>query len=138
MSAVINSLKGRALLAPLAGVSNLPFRLIARSFGCSFAFTEMISANGLIRKSDKTFEYLRTCTEDRPLGVQIFGADPIIIAEAAKVVEGKGADLIDINMGCPVKKVIKAGAIGVAVGRNVWQRDNALEITEKIKKIIFQ
>lgn len=110
MSVVINSLKGLALLAPLAGVSNLPFRLIARSFGCSFAFTEMISANGLIRKSDKTFEYLKTCTEDRPLGVQIFGADPIIIAEAAKIVEGKGADLIDINMGCPVKKVIKAGA----------------------------
>lgn len=110
MSAVINSLKSVALLAPLAGVSNLPFRLIARSFGCSLAFTEMISANGLIRKSGKTFEYLRTCTEDRPLGVQIFGADPIIVAEAAKIVEGKGADLIDINMGCPVKKVIKAGA----------------------------
>ncbi len=139
MSAVINSLKGRALLAPLAGVSNLPFRLIARSFGCSFAFTEMISANGLIRKSDKTFEYLRTCTEDRPLGVQIFGADSIIIAEAAKIVESKGADLIDINMGCPVKKVIKAGAGAVLmkepdrVGRIIRAAKKAVGVPVTVK-----
>jgi tRNA-dihydrouridine synthase B len=106
----INSLQGKALLAPLAGISSLPFRLIARSFGCALAYTEMISANGLIRKTDKTFEYLKTCAEDKPLGMQIFGADPQILAEAACIVAERGADLIDINMGCPVKKVIKAGA----------------------------
>ncbi|MGV8058249.1 MAG: tRNA dihydrouridine synthase DusB [Smithellaceae bacterium] len=110
MFAGINSLKGKALLAPLAGISNLPFRLIARSFGCALAYTEMISANGLIRKTDKTFEYLKTCVQDKPLGMQIFGADPEIMAQAAFIVAERGADLVDINMGCPVKKVIKAGA----------------------------
>ena len=106
----INWLQNKALLAPLAGISNLPFRLVARSFGCSLAFTEMISANGLIRKSDKTLEYLRTSAEDQPLGVQIFGAEPDIMAQAARIVADQGATLIDNNMGCPVKKVIKAGA----------------------------
>jgi tRNA-dihydrouridine synthase B len=106
----ISWLQNKALLAPLAGISNLPFRLIARSFGCSLAFTEMISANGLIRKSERTLDYLKTSTEDQPLGVQIFGAEPDIMAEAARIVAGQGATLIDINMGCPVKKVIKAGA----------------------------
>jgi tRNA-dihydrouridine synthase B len=103
-------LQNKALLAPLAGISNLPFRLVARSFGCSLAFTEMISANGLIRKSDRTLDYLRTSAEDQPLGVQIFGAQPDIMAQAARIVADQGAALIDINMGCPVKKVIKAGA----------------------------
>jgi tRNA-dihydrouridine synthase B len=132
VSAVINSLKGLALLAPLAGVSNLPFRLIARSFGCSFAFTEMISANGLIRESKKTSEYLKTCPEDKPLGVQIFGADHQIIAQAARIVEGKGADLIDINMGCPVKKVIKAGA-GAAIMK---EPDRVGRIIKEVKKAV--
>ncbi len=76
MSDVIHLLQGKALLAPLAGITNLPFRLIARQFGCELCFTEMISANGLIRESAKTIEYLKTCPEDQPLGVQIFGADP--------------------------------------------------------------
>ncbi|PKN76856.1 MAG: tRNA dihydrouridine synthase DusB [Deltaproteobacteria bacterium HGW-Deltaproteobacteria-10] len=107
---IINSLQGKAFLAPLAGISNLPFRLIARSFGCSLAYTEMISANGLVRKTDKTYEYLQTCAADKPLGMQIFGADPQILAAAAVIAAERGADLIDINMGCPVKKVVKSGA----------------------------
>jgi nifR3 family TIM-barrel protein len=99
-----------ALLAPLAGISNLPFRLIARSLGCALAYTEMISANGLVRKTDRTFEYLKTCADDHPLGTQVFGADPEIMAEASSIIANSGADLIDINMGCPVKKVIKTGS----------------------------
>lgn len=110
MSDIINLVQNKAILAPLAGISNLPFRLIARSFGCALAYTEMISANGLIRKTEKTFEYLKSCAEDKPLGMQIFGADPQLLAEAARIVAARGADLVDINMGCPVKKVIKAGA----------------------------
>jgi tRNA-dihydrouridine synthase B len=106
----IDSLQGRAFLAPLAGISDLPFRLIARSFGCALAYTEMISANGLTRNTDKTFEYLKTCSEDKPLGMQIFGADPQLLARAACIAYEHGADLIDINMGCPVKKVVKTGA----------------------------
>jgi len=107
---MIDVIQGKALLAPLAGITNLPFRLIAREFGCRFCFTEMISANGLIRESSKTIEYLKTCPEDQPLGAQIFGADPALMAEAAKFVAGHHSDLIDINMGCPVRKVVKTGA----------------------------
>jgi tRNA-dihydrouridine synthase B len=109
VSTVIASIQGKALLAPLAGISNLPFRLIARFFGCSLCFTEMISANGLVRESNKTMLYLKTCAEDQPLGVQIFGADPGLMAEAAAIVADHAA-LIDINMGCPVKKVVKTGS----------------------------
>ncbi|NLA41632.1 MAG: tRNA dihydrouridine synthase DusB [Smithella sp.] len=110
MSNVISDLQGRALLAPLAGVTNLPFRLVARRCGCSLCFTEMISANGLIRESAQTLQYLKTSPEDRPLGVQLFGADPRVMARAAEVVAAQKPALIDINMGCPVKKVIKTGS----------------------------
>ncbi len=132
MFAGINSLKGKALLAPLAGISNLPFRLIARSFGCALAFTEMISANGIIRKSGRTLDYLRTCADDNPLGAQIFGADPDIMAEAACIVAGHGVDLIDINMGCPVKKVIKAGAGAILMKHP----DRVEKIIRAVKKAV--
>jgi len=102
--------KKGAFLAPMAGITNLPFRRIARGQGCALAYTEMISANGLARKTSKTYDYLQTCPDDRPLGAQIFGADSGIMAEAARIVEDGGVDLVDINMGCPVKKVIKTGA----------------------------
>jgi nifR3 family TIM-barrel protein len=128
----INSLKGKALLAPMAGISNLPFRLLARSFGCALAFTEMISANGIIRKSNRTLEYLRTCADDNPLGAQIFGADPEIMAEAARIVANYGVDLIDINMGCPVKKVIKVGAGAILMK----DPDRVSRIIRAVKKAV--
>lgn len=105
------SLKNEVFLAPMAGITNLPFRSIVRQFGCGLAFTEMISANGLVRGMEKTRRYLDSSPQDRPLGVQIFGQDPAVLARAARIVtDGGGADLIDINMGCPVKKVVRAGA----------------------------
>jgi nifR3 family TIM-barrel protein len=104
------SLKNKTILAPMAGITNLPFRLINRDFGVGLTFTEMISANGLIRGMNKTLRYLNFHPGDTPLGVQIFGSDPAILAEAAKIVTDLGADLLDINMGCPVKKVVKTGA----------------------------
>lgn len=110
MSNIIDVIQGKALLAPLAGITNLPFRLIARQFGCGLCVTEMISANGLIRESAKTNEYLKTTSGDRPLGVQLFGADPKVMAQAARLVAAQNPDIIDINMGCPVKKVLKTGA----------------------------
>ena len=124
--------KNGAFLAPLAGISNLPFRLIARSSGCSLAYTEMISANGLVRKTAKTYEYLKTSADDRPLGAQIFGADPQIMAQAARIVAEGGVDLIDINMGCPVRKVIKAGA-GAVLLRDP---DLVARIIESVKKAV--
>ncbi|MGB5217322.1 MAG: tRNA dihydrouridine synthase DusB [Smithella sp.] len=124
--------KKGALLAPLAGISNLPFRLLARDQGCALAYTEMISSNGLIRKTAKTYEYLKSCADDRPLGAQIFGADPEIMAEAARIVADHGVDLIDINMGCPVKKVIKAGAGAILMKDPVL----AGKIIEAVKKAV--
>ncbi|MBN2688873.1 MAG: tRNA-dihydrouridine synthase, partial [Deltaproteobacteria bacterium] len=100
------TLKNNVFLAPMAGITDFPFRTIARRFGCGWCFTEMISANGLMRNTKKTQRYLASSDDDRPLGVQIFGADPATLAEAGRIVTGEGADSIDINMGCPVKKVV--------------------------------
>lgn len=136
---IIRSLSGKAFLAPLAGISNLPFRLVARSFGCALAYTEMVSANGLVRNTEKTFEYLQSCAADKPLGIQIFGAEPQLLARAACIACEHGADLIDINMGCPVKKVIKTGAGAMlmkdpgAVGRIVAAVKKAVPIPVTVK-----
>ena len=98
------------LLAPLSGISDLPFRLLAKEQGCALVFTEMISAEGLSRKARATLKLLKSQPEERPFGVQIFGPEPEILAEAAKAVEGWGGDLVDINMGCPVRKVVHGGS----------------------------
>lgn len=98
------------ILAPLSGISDLPFRLLAKEQGCALVFTEMISAEGLKRKAKATLKLLQSLPEERPLGVQIFGPEPEALAEAARVVEGAGGALIDINMGCPVRKVVHGGA----------------------------
>ena len=97
------------VLAPLAGITNLPFRVICRREGASMAFTEMVSVNGLVRDGVKTLALLKSCPEDRPLAIQLFGDSPADLARAAGMVEGYG-DLLDINMGCPVRKVVGTGA----------------------------
>lgn len=102
-------LQHNVVLAPLAGITNLPFRLICRRAGASLAFTEMVSVNGLVREGAKTLALLKSSPEDRPLGIQLFGDKPADLAEAARMVEGYG-DLLDINMGCPVRKVVGTGA----------------------------
>jgi tRNA-dihydrouridine synthase B len=104
------------LLAPLAGVTNLPFRLVAREAGCAMVFTEMVSAEGLARRGPHTLPYLRSVPAERPLAVQLFGADPAAMADAAAMVQDSGADALDINFGCAVRKVVRAGA-GVALMR---------------------
>ncbi len=102
-------LKNRILLAPMAGVADLPYRLIMKSFGASLVFTEMISANGLVRQGKGSLELLRSDPAERPLGIQLFGEDPVVMAEAARMVEDHG-ELLDLNMGCPVNKVVRSGA----------------------------
>jgi len=114
------NLKNNVFLAPMAGITNLPFRILVREFGCALAFTEMISANGLVRRTDKSYRFLESSLNDKPLGVQIFGSDPAVLSEAAQIVSDYGADLLDINMGCPVKKVVKTGA-GAALLKNPRQ-----------------
>lgn len=97
------------VLAPLAGITNHVFRCLCREAGAALAFTEMVSVNGMIREGEKSWKLLDSSVADQPLGVQLFGEDPLILAEAARMV-GDSVQLIDINMGCPVRKVVGGGA----------------------------
>lgn len=124
------TLKNNILLAPMAGITDLPFRTIVRGFGCGLAFTEMVSASGLMRGAEKTCRYLDSSSADRPLGIQLFGCDPDILASATRIAVEKGADLIDINMGCPVKKVVKTGS-GAALMRDPWRVAAILKAVRK-------
>ena len=101
---------GRIVLAPMAGVSVQAFRRQGRRFGAGLVCSEMVSACGLHHRNERTLGYLRIAPDERPLAVQIFGSEPPLLAEAARMVVDAGADLVDINMGCPVKKVTKTGA----------------------------
>ncbi|MCL2367889.1 MAG: tRNA dihydrouridine synthase DusB [Oscillospiraceae bacterium] len=103
-------IKGKLALAPLAGVSDLPFRTICREHGAALCYTEMVSAKALVYQDGKTKTLLQSSEADHPLGVQIFGSDPASMGEAAaKALEISGADFVDINMGCPVGKIVKSG-----------------------------
>ncbi len=110
------TLDNNVILAPLAGITNLPFRLMAKEAGCGLVCSEMVSSHGLVYKSSKTARLLNSVPQEKPLSAQIFGSDPDIMAEAAAMVEGMGADILDINFGCAVRKVVKTGS-GVALMR---------------------
>lgn len=97
------------LLAPLAGYTDLPFRLLCKENGAGLCYSEMISCHGLIFAQKNTFELLATVPEERPFAVQLFGSEPALMGRAAAIVSTLPVDLIDINMGCPVRKVIKKG-----------------------------
>lgn len=103
------SLHGKAILAPMAGVSDIAYRLLAKEHGASMVCTEMVSAMGIKYKNERTHELLRMEEVEHPVSMQIFGSDPEAIALGAKVVADAGADIVDINMGCPVKKVVSSG-----------------------------
>lgn len=96
-------------LAPMAGITDLPFRLICRRLGCGMTVSEMVSAKGLLYKNVKTTEMLRIDDGERPTAIQLFGSVPEELAEAARMVEASGADMIDFNMGCPVPKIVNNG-----------------------------
>lgn len=104
-------------LAPMAGITDLPFRLICRRLGCGMTVSEMVSAKGLLYKNVKTTEMLRIDEGERPTAIQLFGSVPNELATAAKLVEASGADMIDFNMGCPVVKIVNNGE-GSALMKN--------------------
>ncbi|GAB4167397.1 MAG: tRNA dihydrouridine synthase DusB [Geothermobacteraceae bacterium] len=97
------------VLAPMAGITSLPYRRIMKEFGAALVFTEMVSCNGLVRDGRKTFELVRSCPEEAPLGIQVFGGEPEVVAEGVRRIEQYGA-LIDFNLGCPVSKVVRGEA----------------------------
>lgn len=102
------------ILAPLAGYSDLPFRQLCRDNGAALCVSEMVSCHGLVYGQQNTYDLLRTVAGERPFAVQLFGSDPEIMGRAAAIVSSLPIDLIDINMGCPVRKVVKKGC-GVAL-----------------------
>src|SRR5690349_24814351 len=98
-------------VAPMGGMTDTAFRrLVKRHGGCGLVVTEMVSSEGLVRGIDRTLEYAEYTEEERPVSVQIFGGDPEKMAAAARIVEGMGADIVDVNMGCPVPKIAKHNA----------------------------
>ena len=100
----------RLVLAPMAGVSVQAFRRQGRRFGAGLVCSEMVSCAGIEHRNEKTLGYLRVASDEHPLAIQIFGSNPATMADAARMVEAAGADLVDINFGCPVRKVTKTGA----------------------------
>ncbi len=117
-------LSGNVVLAPMAGLTDYPFRRLAREHGCSLVFTEMVSAEGLLRKGKS---FLKIGEDEHPISVQLFGSNPKVIAEAAQMAEGTGVDAIDVNMGCPAKQVVKTGA-GV----------HLMRFPERVKEILIE
>ena len=111
-------LNGWACLAPMAGVSDLAYRVIAKKMGASLTTAEMVSAKGLYYKNEKTKEMLKIAPDEHPMALQLFGSDPDIMAWGAKIMEQAGPDFIDINMGCPMQKVVKNGD-GSALMKNI-------------------
>lgn len=104
-------LLSRYLLSPLAGFTNLSFRRVVRELGgVGLATTDLVSARGILAGSSKSLTLIESCPEDRPLAVQIFGSEPIVLRDCAQFLEARGVDAIDINMGCPVDHVTKCGA----------------------------
>jgi tRNA-dihydrouridine synthase B len=100
----------RLVLAPMAGVSVQAFRRQGRRYGAGLVCSEMVSVAGIQHRNERTLGYLRVASDEHPLAIQIFGSDPAAMGEAARMVEAAGADIVDINFGCPVKKVTKTGA----------------------------
>jgi tRNA-dihydrouridine synthase B len=105
------TLQSPFVVAPMAGMTDTAFRrLVKRQGGCGLVVTEMVSSEGLVRGIDRTLEYAEYTEEERPVSIQIFGGDPEKMADAAQIVEGMGADIVDVNMGCPVPKIAKHNA----------------------------
>lgn len=102
-------LEGNLLLGPMAGVTDLPFRLLCKEKGADLVYTEMVSAKGIQYNNKNTESLLQIHEKERPVALQLFGADPVILSETAKRIEHRNFDILDINMGCPVPKVVNNG-----------------------------
>ena len=127
-------IKSPLFLAPMAGVTDHPFRLICKYYGAGVVYTEFVSANGIIRENLKTLEMMKFTEEERPLGIQIFGDDPEVVGKSAKMVnEMFKPDIIDINYGCPVPKVTKSGAGSGAMKDLCIMDDITSAVVESVK-----
>lgn len=121
------------VLAPLAGYTDLPFRLLCRRFGAGFCVSEMISCHGLFYRQPNTLRMLASIPEERPTAFQLFGADPEVMARAAEMMASHGPDMLDINMGCPVRKVTRKGAGAALMTTPKLARDIVSKIVTRVK-----
>src|SRR5213075_430985 len=122
-------------LAPMAGMTDTAFRrLVKQRGGCGLVVTEMVSSEGLVRGIDRTLEYAEYTESERPISIQIFGGDPEKMADAAQIVEGMGADIVDVNMGCPVPKIAKHNA-GCSLMREPQHAAGVIAAMSKAVKI---
>lgn len=126
------TLPGNLILAPMAGVTDLPFRILCKEQGADLVYTEMVSAKGILYHNKNTEDLLRIDEKERPAAVQLFGSDPDIMSEQAKRIEERNFDILDINMGCPVPKVVNNGE-GSALLKDI---PLAAKIIEKTAKAI--
>ncbi|OFW14307.1 MAG: hypothetical protein A3F70_08260 [Acidobacteria bacterium RIFCSPLOWO2_12_FULL_67_14] len=123
------------VVAPMAGMTDTAFRrLVKRQGGCGLVVTEMVSSEGLVRGIDRTLEYAEYTEEERPVSIQIFGGDPAKMAAAAQIVEGMGADIVDVNMGCPVPKIARHSA-GCSLMREPEQAAAIIDAMARAVKI---
>lgn len=120
------------ILAPMAGVTDLPFRILCKEQGAGLVTTEMVSAKGIYYNSKNTEKIMEITEQERPVALQLFGSDPVIMSEMAKRIEERNFDILDINMGCPVPKVVNNGE-GSALLKNI---PLAYEILEAVVKAI--
>jgi tRNA-dihydrouridine synthase B len=114
------------VFAPLAGITNLPLRLMAKEAGCGLVCSEMVSAHGLVYGSLKTAQLMDSAPREKPLSVQLFGSDAAIVADAARMAAAAGADIVDINFGCSVRKILKSGS-GSALMRDHRKAEDLLK-----------
>jgi len=128
------TLDNRTVFAPLAGITNLPMRILAKEEGCALVCSEMVSSHGLVYRSPKTQKIMDSNPVEKPLSVQIFGAEPAVMAEAAAVVEASGADILDINFGCSVRKILKSGS-GSALMRTPGKAKAVIDAVRKAIRI---
>ena len=119
----------------MANCTDLPFRLIARSQGMPFAFLEMISSEALVRDVRQTYEMMQTVPEDRPLGAQLVGCDPEVMGEAATKIEALGFDLVDLNLGCPVPKIVSKGGGSMLLREPDTARQIFTKVVRSVKRI---
>ncbi|MCX8055665.1 MAG: tRNA dihydrouridine synthase DusB [Ignavibacteria bacterium] len=127
-------IKNGIFLAPMEGITDLPFRIICRRFGADIVYTEFVASEALIRDVEKSKIKIRVIDQERPVAVQIFGSDPYVMSEAAKIVEQAGADIIDLNYGCWVKKVVSHNA-GAALLKNIPLMNAITQAVVKAVKI---
>ena len=128
------TLENPTILAPMAGITDVPFRRMARENGCALVCSEMISANGMVYGQEKTLAYLAMTESEKPVSIQIFGKDPAIMADAAAMAAGYGADIIDINFGCSVRKILKNG-YGAALMKDLSAATILLETVRRAVSI---